>query len=155
MVNRILENGIYFRQYDEKVEGYYITNENGDSVHREYKEPTTFEKMKFKMKYGYSMNTSTIFTSYFYFNPDFNEVHLSSMKGDAITIGGYCKYRKYLDEPKSYSIEGQKVVIVLDRVKLELTFSEDFKSMKIDSINLKTNKITFAGNYFFLDFGII
>ena len=155
MENTILENGIYFRQFDEKVEGYYITNENGDLVHQEYKEPTTLQKMKFKLKYGYSMDTSTIFTSYFYFNPDSNEVYLSTMKGDAITIAGYCKSRKHLGVYEKYLIEGKNVIIELDKVKLIISFSDDFKSINIKSLDFKTKKITKAGTYFFLDFGII
>ncbi len=155
MENRILQNGIYFRQFDEKVEGYDITNDSGDLIHQEYIEPTTLQKMKFKMKYGYSMDTTTIFTSYFYFDSDFNDVYFSTMKGDAITIAGYCKNRKHLGVSKSYLIEGQKATVELDKMRLIISFSDDFKSIIVDNFNFKTKKTIKDGKYYYLDFGII
>lgn len=155
MENQILKNGIYFRQYDEKIEGYYIKNEYGDIIHQEYKEATTLQKMKFKLKYGYSMNTSTICTSYYYFNPNSEDFYSNTMKGDAITIGGYCKNGKYLGSPTKYTIENNKIIVDNDYSRTIIMFSNDFKSINAECFNLKTNKRTFLGIYAFLDFNII
>lgn len=85
-------NGIYIHTSDMKKDGYQVRDANGNLITKEYEAPSTWEKWKFKLKYGYEMNTQTIITSYYCFSkyePD--HVFHGAILGDGIAVARMMK----------------------------------------------------------------
>lgn len=154
---KILENGIYFKQEDQKEVGYYTRDSEGKLVHHAYKKPSYWQRMKFLATYGYEMNLETIQTSYFYFCPD-SEVYFGTQMGDAVstarklrkgnTLLGLIPEKYFLIDNNTIKIETEEVVhyLKLSENGLYLKASGEIKGEKR---KLKTEK------YSFLDWGSI
>jgi len=87
MIDKIKINGIYFCQKDMIEDGFLFMEVDEKLIWKKYIKPTSFEKLKYKLKYGYSMNTETISTSFYYFDKsETGKVHINSLLCDAITL---------------------------------------------------------------------
>ncbi|MBP7809470.1 MAG: hypothetical protein KA163_09270 [Bacteroidia bacterium] len=156
MIN-ILNNGVYFYQFDFKEEVYFEKNKEGKLIKKEYQTPTLFQKSKFFMIYGYAINTETTYTSIFCFNTDNNNAIHKTYRGDAVTTAKHLKigwWEHYNGNEKNIfeiNYSREHIELNIDGNILSLKFSEDGRNLIVSTKNniLPGNKN--IAKYTFLD----
>jgi hypothetical protein len=138
MFGNFKTHGVYIKVSDMKKDGYYVYDDLGNLIHKNYEEPSTWDKMKFKMKFGYSMNTQTIITSYYCFSQYYpDSIFAGSILADGITVAKSLK--------KSFDFNSQiqvipgvgKVSWMLDESVVELTEIEGGRALLATVTNIK------------------
>ena len=148
---KIRNNGIYFKQIDQKDDGYYTEDEHGILVHHEYKKPTFWERAKFFATYGRELNLETNVTSYLYFRPDINKVYIGSMVGDAISNAKYLNSKRNFGSSHNYLLEGDHLKFETPVVLFNLEFSPDGLHIKASAKTKSNNKTQPLEVYSYLD----
>jgi hypothetical protein len=152
MIDKILYDGIYFLQGDEKVDGYYTSNEKGEVVKHKYKEPTIWERLKYYLKYWYPMDTETKTTDYFCFDKTYpTEVFSKTNRGDAISTAREVKLHLYSAPKYSYQISGNKLIVDKGLYIAEIEIMNDGKKLNVHQRKKNSNKFEFLDTYTFLD----
>jgi hypothetical protein len=145
-------NGIYIYVSDMKKDGYDVKDANGNLVHMKYEEPSAWDKMKFKLKFGYSMRTDTIITSYFCFSKYEKEyIYSGAMLGDGISIAKTMK--KSLDDNSKVKVqfEDGKIFWIKDDVLTEVSEIDEGKALLESRTDLNTNQKLSGKIYSFVD----
>lgn len=138
---KILTNGIYFNQTDQKETGYYTENPAGKLIHHKYEKPTFWQRTKYFAKYGYEMNLDTKVTSFFYFFPNDNILKFGSMVGDAISVAKDLKKSMVSFKSYEYTLFDNTLLFEKPQTKYILKFQNEYTQFFLDvkSENLERN----------------
>lgn len=151
MFGNFKTHGVYIKVSDMKKDGYYVSDADGNIIHKKYEEPSTWDKMKFKMKFGYSMNTQTITTSYYCFSRHYpNNIFSGSILADGITVAKNLK-KSFDYNSRIEIIPGiGKVSWTKNNFLFELTEIEQGRALLSTVTNLKNDTVK-KEIYSFLD----
>lgn len=154
MIERVRHFGIYFCQKNMIDDGYYVKNpDNGNLIWKKYVEPTTLEKLKYKLKYGYSMKTGTISTHFYFFNKNENgKVRIGSLTCDAITLVKKYKDFIYTSTAFNYSVVNDAIIINDEICFTELKISEDGNTIFSKFVEKNPLKYFNTDIHLYLDF---
>ena len=151
MFGNFKTHGVYIKVSDMKKDGYYVKDDSGNLIHMNYEAPSTWDKMMFKMKFGYSMNTQTIITRYYCFSKQYNNnIFTGSIVADAITVAKDLKKSFDYNSLVEITYEIGKVSWEQNDFLFELTEIEEGRALLSTATNLKNNKVT-KDIYSFLD----
>ncbi len=151
---KILNNGIYFKQTDQKEDGYYTQDNKGNLIHHKYEKPTFWQRTKYYAKYGYEMNLETRATSYLYFSPYDNELSMESIVGDAVTTAKYLKEKRHFGSWHKYILKGNTLYFETSYALFQIDFQDDGLKFKMRATRKNDNK-SFTEIYTFLDWDFI
>lgn len=151
MLGNFKTHGVYIKVSDMQEDGIYVSDEDGNLIHKKYEEPSTWDKIKFKLKFGYSMNTQTIITSYYCFSRHYpNSIFSGSILADGITVAKSLKKSFDYNSRNEIIFEMGKVSWTKNDFLFELTEIEEGRALLSTITNLKNNTIN-KEIYSFLD----
>lgn len=152
MKGKILHNGIYFNQSDMKDDGYYTTNDLGITVKHKYVKPSTWEKVKYKLKYGYNLDTETKSTSFFYFADHLaDRVYFTSIMGDAVSTAKSFKKSAFSVQTYDFYINDNKMIVDIGNCIFEMIFSENGRTIETVARDKNSDKFISRDTFTFLE----
>lgn len=151
MFGNFKTHGVYIKISDMKKDGYYVNDSKGKLIHKKYEEPTTWEKMMFKLKFGYSMDTRTIITSYICFARTYpNHIFAGSMLADGISVAKSLKKSFDHNSKIEVATEIGRVFWTKNDFLIELTEIEEGRALLSTATNITNNTVK-SEIYSFLD----